>query len=389
MAGTTFFISSRIRFRSKIVMTSIAISYLVMIIAVSVSSGFRQEVRDGLTDICGDVQLTSLTVNVMDEANPIPAKPSYIDDILAVDGVEEIVPAVYRAGIIKGEEDIQGVIFKGVPAVEDSVALGVSIPRRLAEIGGFQVGDKVLSYFVGEKVKLRRFNVTSIYDPMLQTDDKLLVYASLDDMQRLNGWSENEVSALEIKMKPSNKDKYDISEATAEIGAIAYEKSLDEDGTVVAMSSMDRYSTLYDWLDLIDFNVLFILILMTIVAGFNMISGLLILLFENISTIGMFKAIGMTDKAIAKVFLASSSSLVLKGMLGGNVLAILFCLIQSHTHLLKLNPENYFVSFVPVHIDWTFIAFADIVSFVVISLFMLIPCVFITKVDPAESVRVK
>jgi lipoprotein-releasing system permease protein len=140
---------------------------------------------------------------------------------------------------------------------------------------------------------------------------------------------------------------------------------------------------------MIDFNVFFILLLMTVVAGFNMISGLLIMLFENTSTIGLLKSLGMTDKAIAKVFLSSSAVLTLKGMAMGNAIAILFCIIQSSTHLLKLDPVNYFVSFVPVRMNLGLVLAADAGAFIVIMLLLLIPCLFISKVDPAETVRVK
>ena len=128
---------------------------------------------------------------------------------------------------------------------------------------------------------------------------------------------------------------------------------------------------------------------MTIVAGFNMISGLLIMLFENISTIGLLKSLGMNDRAISKVFLTSAAVLVLKGMLAGNALALLFCLVQDRTHFLKLDPENYFVSFVPVEVDVPAVLLADAAAFVVIMLLLLIPTLFISKVDPAQTVRVK
>ena len=157
----------------------------------------------------------------------------------------------------------------------------------------------------------------------------------------------------------------------------------------MAVSSVSKYPQLFDWLELIDFNVFFILLLMTVVAGFNMISGLLIMLFENISTIGLLKALGMTDRAISKIFLSSAAVLVLKGMAIGNGLAFLFAIIQNTTHILKLNPENYFVSYVPVDIDLTAVLAADFMSFVVIMLLLLVPALFISKVDPAQTVRVK
>ena len=150
-----------------------------------------------------------------------------------------------------------------------------------------------------------------------------------------------------------------------------------------------RYPQLFDWLDLLDFNVLFVLVLMMIVAGFNMISGLLITLFENISTIGVFKAMGMTDRNIAGIFLGSSASVVFKGMLAGNAVAVLLCVIQEKLHLLKLDPSNYFVSFVPVDLDLMTVVTVDAVSFIVIMLLLLIPCAFISKIDPADTVRVR
>ena len=128
---------------------------------------------------------------------------------------------------------------------------------------------------------------------------------------------------------------------------------------------------------------------MTIVAGFNMISGLLIMLFENISTIGLLKSLGMTDKSISKVFLISSARLTGRGMLIGNLLALAFCLVQGTTHVLRLNPENYYVSFVPVKVDFLTIIMADVVSFAVIMVLLLIPCLFISRVDPAQTVRVR
>ena len=126
---------------------------------------------------------------------------------------------------------------------------------------------------------------------------------------------------------------------------------------------------------------------MTVVAGFNMISGLLILLFENISTIGILKTLGMTDRAIARVFLRSSSSLVLKGMLAGNILAFLFCAVQSSTHFITLDPANYFISYVPVHLEIMKILAADAAAYLLIMLLLLLPSMFISRVDPARTVR--
>lgn len=376
-------------------MASIAISFLVMIIAVAVSSGFRNEIRGGISSVSGDIQLQPLNMNLLDSASPVEKDASYIPHIRQMEGVSEVIPVIYRAGIVKNGTDIHGILVKGLPdgflpfEKSDSVQLAVAIPSRLAEQAGIGEGDRMLTYFVGDKVRARQFNVVSVYDAMVETEAGLIVYASLADLQRLNGWNEGQVSAIEIMLDEDSREEDRISELTEEAGYLAYAYTAEDETTVVASSSVSRYPQIFDWLNLLDFNVLFILLLMTVVAGFNMISGLLIMLFENISTIGLLKTLGMTDRSIAKVFLSSSAVLMIKGMAIGNALAIIFCVVQSSTHLLKLNPENYFVSFVPVHLDLGLILTADMVSFAVIMLLLLIPCLFISKVDPADTVRVR
>lgn len=384
----SFFIAGRLRFKGNIAMICIAVSFLVMIIAVSVSSGFRHAIRSGLSDISGDIRITPPTLSVLDESLPIEADAAYRPYIEEVEGVSEIRPVVYKAGIVKSGDNIQGVLFKGMEN-DDTVSLAVSVPKRLAEIAGLQTGDRMLTYFVGESVKARQFTVTSVYDALVEADDKLVVYADISDLQRVNGWNASEVSCLEILLEDDKRNESDIESANDRIGTLINAYSSDDEESVIASSSVSSYPQLFDWLSLIDFNVLLILILMTIVAGFNMISGLLIMLFENISTIGLLKSLGMTDRAISKVFLSSSAILVAKGMLAGNALAILFCIIQDTTKVLRLNPENYFVSFVPVKLDFGMILTADILAFVLIMLLLLIPCLFISKVDPADTVRVR
>ena len=391
----SLFISRRLRFRGKIAMTSIAVSFLVMIIAVAVSSGFRHAVRDGISSVSGDIQLLPLNMNLLDDASPVESDASYLPFFKAIDGVDEVVPVIYKAGIVRHAEDIHGVLLKGLPAANlpfanpDSTALAVSIPRRLSEIIGLKEGDRMLTYFIGDRVRARQFNVVSVYESMLETDDRLVVYADLADLQRLNGWDSNQVSAMEVMLDEDCRNEERMSDITSEVGTALYAYTAEDEATVLATSCVSRYPQIFDWLNLMDFNVFFILVLMTIVAGFNMISGLLIMLFENISTIGLLKTLGMTDRAIAKVFLSSSAVLAIKGMAIGNALAIIFCILQSSTHVLKLDPVNYFVSYVPVHLDFGLILTADVISFVAIMLLLLIPCIFISKVDPAETVRVR
>ena len=381
------FISRKLRFKGKTAMVSIAVSFLVMILAVSISSGFRKELRDNVSAISGDIQITSSSLNYVSEDSPISSIPPSLDAIRAVDGVESIEPAVYRAGIVKKDDNIHGVLFKGVSASDSTSSLQVSIPSKLSDLLGLKEGDDLIAYFVGERVKMRKFKVASIYRSLVEADDNLLVYASLSDLQRLNSWEQDEVSALEITLADHFRSRSRISMKTDEIGTLALLMADAEDDDLIATPITDKYSRIFDWLDLIDLNVMVILILMTVVAGFNMISGLLILLFQNISTIGILKSMGMTDRAISELFLRVSSNLVLKGMAIGNILALLFCALQSSTHFIRLNPENYFISFVPVSVNVPMILLADLLAYVGIMLLLLLPTLFISKVDPAQTVR--
>ncbi|MBQ3607992.1 MAG: FtsX-like permease family protein [Bacteroidales bacterium] len=384
----SFYIASRLRFKGKAAIICIAVSFFVMIVAVAVSAGFRHAVRASLSDMSGDILLSAPDLNVMNGTRPVDASDPCLAYVVSSELVSKVVPTVWRAGIVKHGESMHGVVVKGVPtAVSDTVPLGISIPRKLSRISGLNPGDRMLTYFVGDDLKVRQFNVVEVHDAVVETDDRFIVYASLSDMQRLNGWDENQVSAIEVHLTPGHDDEASINAATQEIGSIV--SLYQEKDDLVATSSVSRYPQLFAWLSLIDFNVGIILLLMTVVAGFNMISGLLIMLFENISTIGVLKSLGMTDRSISKVFLASSAVLVGKGMAIGNILAIVVCIIQKTTHVLKLDPENYYVSFVPVDIDPGMVLLADGVSFAAIMVLLLIPCLFISKVDPARTVRVR
>jgi len=379
------FIARKLKFQGKLAAASIAVSFLVIIVAVAVSSGFRHSVRDGVSTLTGDVHISRSSAVAAEQA-PIPVHLASEEAILGFPGVESIRPVAVRAGIVRSGDVIHGVLVKGLPDRPDS-SLCVSIPPRLSAITGLKEGDDMTTYFIGEKVRVRKFHVTEVHRDMLEMDDNLVVYANLSDIQRLNGWSGEEASALEVTVTPGYRSNLAVNDLTDAIGMRLLLSGDEVEEDLVATSSVRTYPQLFDWLDLLDFNVLVILILMIVVAGFNMVSGLLIVLFRNIATIGTLKTLGMGDRAIGRVFLRVAGGVVLKGMLVGNVLGLLFCLLQQTTHFLKLDPANYFVSFVPVHINLPWILAADAVAFIAIMLLLLIPTLFIARVDPAVSVR--
>ena len=373
------------KFQGKAAMVTIAVASFVIIIAVAVSGGFRHELRKGVASLAGDIQITSPYMNFIGEDHPVTLGEELETAIGSMPGVDHIVPAVYRAGIIKSGSNIPGVVFKGIPGGGDS--LRVKIPERLSAMLGIGPGDRMLAYFIGEKVKARQFTVESTYDDILGSDDNLVVYAGIEDMRRVNGWDPDKASAIEVILEDNWRSSDRMEYLTDEIGAeILFGEGID---SMVATSAARRYPQIFSWLDLIDFNVLIVLVLMVAVAGFNMISSLLIMLFRNISVIGTLKAMGMTDRQISAVFLRIASSAALKGMLAGNILAFLFCIVQNATHFVKLDPANYFVSAVPVHLNALQVIGADLLAYILIMLLLLLPCLFVSRVDPAKTVRVQ
>ena len=384
------FLSSRLKPSSRMASVCIIISFIVMILAVAISSGFRNEIGRGISDICGDVRITPANMDILSGNKPIKYPAPYLNYVDSLDGVCSVTPVVYRAGLVRSNETIHGVMFKGVPgfsAAHDSLTLAVSIPSRLASMLKLQNGDKLQSYFIGDKLKARSFRIVEVYDAVLESDDQLVVKMDIADLQRINAWTSEMVSAYEILLEDNSIKR--MTEVADETGFMATMLSGEDEGPLISVPASKAYPQMFDWLELIDFNVLVILLLMTVVAGFNMISGLLIMLFENISTIGLLKSLGMNDRPIAKVFLMSSSRVILKGMIIGNAAAILLCLLQDATHILTLSPENYFLSFVPVHLDFPMILLADLCAYLVIMAFLFIPSLFISKVDPARTVRVR
>ena len=378
------FIAGRLRYEGKMAIAAIAISFFVMIIAVCISGGFRRELREGIAMVSGDVSVTRQDMDYLSEDSSIMGADSLSALIETVEGVREVIPAVYRPAVVKSGTEIGGVIVKGVPGGGDS--LGVTVPARLAAQLQISAGDNLTAYFIGSRVKARKFRVDGFYEDVTGSAERPVIIAGIKDMQRLNGWEEGEVSAMEVVLGDEWRDPDRLRVKTGEIGTRIM-LATPPDGTApVAVPATSKYPVIFSWLSVIDMNVLVVLLLMTVVAGFNMISGLLILLFRNIRTIGILKSMGMTDRHISEVFLRVSSNLVLKGLAAGNAAALLFCLVQGSTHFLKLDPANYFVSFVPVSVAPLSILVADVIAYLAVMLLLLIPCLFVSKVDPAKTV---
>ena len=361
---------------------AIAVSFFIIIVAVAVSAGFRNAIRSGVAAMTGDVRIMPYTSGTGSDPVSMPASLPSLDAIRALPGVVDIEPVAVRAGIVENGDIIHGVVVKGIPG-QDQPSLSVSIPHRLSEITGLGVGDDLLTYFVGEKVRVRKFHITAIHRDLVEVDDNLLVYASLSDMQRLNGWADDRVSCLDISLTEGASRE----EVAGAIGHLLLNSGYPEEEALYVASSEDEYPQIFDWLKLLDFNVVVILVLMTLVACFNMVSGLLIMLLRNVPTIGTLKTLGMNNRAIGGLFVRIGARAVLRGMLIGNALALLFCFVQGTWHLIPLDPANYFVSYVPVHVNLPWILVADAAAFLGILALLWLPSLVISTIDPAKTVK--
>ena len=381
---------------------SVALSIAVIIVAVSVSNGFRSEIGGKARGFMGDFTLAEPGRDITGESGPVSADLSYMEQLQALPFVERISGVSYRKGILKTDEEIGGVLFKGVDSTYNMefysryitegrlpelrgkrISNEIIISKRLAQMLDYKVGDKVTAYFVDEQVKVRRFDLVGIFDAQLEQLDKYLAVADSRHITRLNGW-ENGVSGYEVFIKGGTGQQ-----AEDAIDDLIYKYTTEDDTPVVPTSLRQKYYVLYDWLHLLDLNVFIILALMIAVAGFNMVSGLLIMLFERISQIGLLKSLGMTNSAVSRIFLTKSAMVVLQGMLWGNAFAIALCLLQMKFKVITLNPDNYFVSSVPIDFNLPWILGMNGIAFVAIMLIMMMPCHFISRIDPAATMRVK
>ena len=388
---------------------SVAISIAVILAAVAISGGFKKEIGRRAAGFTGEILMTVPGMDYMNDVYPLQADLSYLPDIEKVPWIKAVSEAAYKPGMIKAENDVHGVMFKGVDSTysldffADFLTEGslpdfsgrrmsdqVLISKRLATMLGYGVGDRISVYFIGEQVRVRRLVISGLYDIQLEDLDERLALMDIRQIRRLNGWDEHDVSCLEISLggdggKAAARRRAEVYDA---IGEIIMAKDQPLDAPVVVRQISEIYPGLFDWLALLDLNVLVVMVLMMAVAGFNMISGLLIILFERISMIGLLKALGMRTVSICKVFIYRGGAIVLRGMVWGNVVALVLLAVQKWLKLFRLNPVNYFVDFIPVNLNPLHILLVDAAAFVLMLLIMIIPSLFIARVSPDRTIKV-
>lgn len=391
------------RTSNTIAWVSVCLSVAIMIIAIAVVAGFKSEIRGRATGFMGSVMLIQPGQSPINEQYPFSEKLSYREKLAAEPGITGVSGVAWRSGLIKTDENIDGLYFKGVDSLYDfsffkdclvagelpdyhgRISNDILLSRTTASKLGFEPGDDVVVYFIGDEVKVRKFRLCGLYDAGLEEIDTKMAVADRRHVQRLNGWAADEVSSIEIR---TGQD-VPIEMMNERVEEIIFTSMQESDRALFVTHVKKLYGHLFDWLSLLDFNVLMILLLMVVVAGFNMISAILIILFEKISTIGLLKALGMTSREVTRVFLFRAGALVGKGMLWGNVLGIGLCLIQYWTHIIRLDPANYFVDAVPIRLSLGSILLLDLVAGLLIMALISLSARFIARVSPDRTMRVE
>lgn len=385
----------------KVAVAGIVLGMVVMILSIAIGSGFKNEIREKIIGFGSHIQVVSYDFNLSFEVNPIPHDPSLVNSISAIKGVKAIQRFATKPGLIKTDDEMQGVVIKGIgpdydqtflkkilvrgslPAYSnDSTSVEILISDDLSLMLNLDVGQDVAMYFFQDQIRARRFRVAGIFDSNLPDLDKLFVVADIRQIQRLNNWDFTQIAGYEILI-----DDYDRME---EIGDDVFETAslhMYQDGTLLRIRTIRQAQPqVFGWLDLLDMNIAVIIVLILLVAGFNMISGLLILILERTNMIGILKAIGMANWPLRKTFLYLSAHIALRGLLWGNIIGVGLCWIQLKFELIKLDPANYFLESVPIVINPVHLLLLNVGAIIAIFLMMIGPSYLAAKISPVRAI---
>jgi len=373
-----------------------------MIIAVSTVTGFKNEIRRKIIGFGSHIQIINYDANSSFETEPISEKQPFLPALEEIPGIRHIQVFATKPGIIKTKADIQGAIAKGVGsdfdwsffsenlvegdvfAVTDSSRTNnVLISKYFSDLLKLKTGDRFAMYFIDDQPRGRSFTVAGIYRTSLMEFDKQFILADIGHLQSLNGWDSSQVSGFEILIDDYNSLDY-ISSEVFNIAGVHF----NADGTKLRVINVrERYPQIFDWLGLIDKNVWVLLSLMLIVSAFNMISGLLIIILDRTTMIGILKALGMNNRNIRTIFLYQSIYIMIKGLFWGNLVGLGICLLQYHFKILTLNPESYFLEFVPVNFNMAYLILLNMGTLLVTLAVLMLPSMIIARIDPSRTIR--
>lgn len=370
----------------RIATAGIALGLVVMILSVSIVLGFKHTIRDKVIDFGSHIQITNYDNNSSFEAKPIDVTASLKNSLLGIDNVRSVHAFATKPGILKTEENVQGIILKGVESLGDTIndIHGSVISQYIANLMELNVGDSFFAYFVNEDgIRARKFNVSAIYCTHFEEYDKKFILCQLDQVRQLNNWDTAQASGIEVRL-----DDYDKMQSTTETIYSMVANRLQPDGSALLPMTVEQLNPqMFAWLDMLDVNVWIILTLMILVAGFNVISGLLILILERTTLIGILKALGARDWNIRKIFLYQAAMLIGKGIIIGDIVAITCVIVQSTTHIIPLDAATYYVDYVPMEFNALAFLLINAGTFFIALLMLIIPSYIIARISPSKTIR--
>ncbi len=387
----------------RIATIGVAIGLAVMIITVSVVLGFKHTIRDKVVGFGGHIQVHN--VLLYNDVDPyyIHADDSLLESIKAIEGVKHVERYSVTQGLLKTEDDFLGVAFKGVgpdfktdflkehllegeiPQFSDSTSkYQLLMSKMIADKLQLKTGDKVFAYFIGNNdVKTRKYTICGIYQTNMTRFDESICLTDIYAVNRLNGWERGDCSVVGVTV--NNLDQLPVTE---EAFVNKVNRSSDsKDNMLTSQTIYDTYPQVFMWLELLDINVWIILALMVCVAGFTMISGLLIIILERTQMIGVLKALGARNKTIRHTFLWFSVFIIGQGMLWGNIIGIGIVLLQQYTGFISLDPQTYYVSEAPMELNIPLILLLDAVTLLICVFVLIAPSYLISHIHPARSMR--
>jgi lipoprotein-releasing system permease protein len=383
----------------KIAISAIAIGMVMMIVSVATGIGLQQKIREKISAFNGHIIISNYDNNQSAVTLvPISKKQDFYPKFNSVEGIDHIQAIASKAGIIRTENAFEGIVFKGVggdykwdnikeyliagklPDYSKNINEDVVLSQFLCDRLRLKVGDSFNTFFMKEGQSklpnIRRFKIVGIFNSGFQEFDATYVLGDVRHIQRINKWKEDQVGAFEVFV-----DDFDNIKS---VGEDVYQQT---SSTLDTKTIIEKYSYIFEWLQLFDFNIIVILIVMILVATINMVVALLVLILERTQMIGILKALGANNWSIRKIFLYNASYLILRGLFWGNGIGIAILLIQKYFGVIKLNPENYYVDQAPVYLNWGYIALLNGLTISVCFLVLLIPSYIITKISPVKAIR--
>ena len=383
----------------KIAIAAVAIGMLMMIVSVAAGMGLQQKIREKVSAFNGHVSITNYDDNQSEvSVNPIDINQPFYPKFKNIEGISHIQAVASKAGIIRTEDAFEGIVFKGVgkdfqwqniqeyilqgkkPNLSQDLNSEVIISQYLADRLKLKLGNNFNTFFMkdqnNQRPNLRVFKIVGIFNSGLKEFDGTYIIGDIRHVQRINKWKPNEIGSFEVFVEDFTKIDAKTQEIYSEIGS-----------TLDTLSITHKYSFIFEWLKLFDFNIILIIGIMILVATINMAVALLVLILERTRMIGILKALGGNNAFIRKIFLYNAFYLIIRGLFWGNAIGVGLLLIQKYTGVIKLNPENYYVNQAPVVINWWFIGALNLGTLMVCLLVLLIPSYIITKISPVQAIR--